>query len=83
MKMEMTPAQALMAVGRAEFRSPTELEKVLFPGCESDNWLIANLNDFATAIIDGEFIEIYKGEQVFQFQIIDMQFIFKTARDGI
>ena len=80
--MKMTPAQALMAVGRAEFRSPTEVEKELFPGCETDNWLIANLNDFATAIIDGEFIEIYKNEKVFQFHLNDMQFIFKTGRDG-
>jgi hypothetical protein len=82
MKMEMTPAQALMAIGRAEFRSPTDLEKDLFPGCESDNWLIANLNDFATAIIDGNWIEIYKGEEIFQFELTQPQFVFKTGRDA-
>ncbi len=80
--MEMTPAQALMAVGRAEFRSPTESEKMLFPGCEFDNWLIANLNDVATAIIDGQFIEIYWSEQIFQFELTSLQFILKTALDA-
>lgn len=80
--MEMTPAQALMAIGRAELRSPTELEKMLFPGCETDNWLIANLNDFATAIIDGNWIEIYKGEEIFQFELTQPQFVFKTGRDA-
>jgi hypothetical protein len=72
MKMEMTPAQALMAIGRAEFRYPTELEKDLFPGCESDSWMIANLNNFVTAIIDGDFIEIYQGDDIVQFQLIDL-----------
>ena len=80
--MEMTPAQALMAIGRAEFRYPTELEKELFPGCESDSWLIANLNDFATAIVDGNWIEIYKGEEIFQFELTQPQFVFKTGRDA-
>jgi len=79
--MEMTPAQALMAIGRAEFRSPTELEKMLFPGCESDNWMIANLNDFATAIIDGFWVEIYKGEKIYQFELVCHENIFKTGRN--
>ena len=77
MKMEMTPAQALMAIGRAEFRYPTELEKDLFPGCESDSWLIANLNNFVTAIIDGDFIEIYNGEDILQFRLLDINKVTK------
>ena len=79
--MEMAPAQALMAIGRAEFRYPTELEKELFPGCESDSWLIANLNDFATAIVDGNWIEIYKNEQIYQFELVCHENIFKTGRN--
>ena len=75
--MEMTPAQALMAIGRAEFRYPTELEKDLFPGCESDSWLIANLNNFVTAIIDGDFIEIYNGEDILQFRLLDINKVTK------
>ena len=75
--MEMTPAQALMAIGRAEFRYPTELEKELFPGCESDSWLIANLNNFVTAIIDGDFIEIYNGDDILQFRLLDINKVTK------
>lgn len=75
--MEMTPAQALMAIGRAEFRYPTDLEKDLFPGCETDCWLIANLNNFVTAIIDGDFIEIYNGDDIFQFRLLDINKVTK------
>ena len=66
----MTPSEALIAIARADFRWPTELEREMFPGCKSNSWMIASLNNYFTAIIDGEFIEIYKGKDIYQFHVV-------------
>ena len=67
----MTPSEVLLAIARAEFRWPTDLEREMFPGCGiTQPWMIANLNGYVTAIINDDFIEIYKGSDIYQFQLI-------------
>jgi hypothetical protein len=66
----MTPSEVLLAVARAEFRWPTDLEREMFPGFKSQSWMIASLNNYVPAIIDGDFIEIYKGKDIYQFQVL-------------
>lgn len=73
----MTPSEVLIAIARADFRWPTELEREMFPGCESNSWMIASLNNYVTAIIDGDFIEIYKGEEINKYQLFDLSDLIK------
>ena len=66
----MTPSEVLLAVARAEFRWPTDLEREMFPGLKGQSWMIASLNNYVTAIVDEDFIEIYKGRDIYQFQVL-------------
>ena len=66
----MTPSEVLLAVARAEFRWPTDLEREMFSGLKSQSWMIASLNNYVTAIVDGDLIEIYKGRDIYQFQVL-------------
>ena len=84
--MKMTPAEALALVASLRFRPFEASDKKAFPGCESENPLIAN-REGVTVLVDGDFIEIYApldggGEKIFQFELAEPQFIFKTGRDA-
>ena len=66
----MTHSEALIAIARAELRWPTDLEREIFLGYKSNSWMIASLNNYTTAIIDGDFIEIYTNGGIYQFHVV-------------
>jgi len=66
----MTPSEVLIALARADFRWPTDLEREIFLGYKNNSWMIASLNNYTTAIIDGDFIEIYTNGGIYQFQVL-------------
>lgn len=84
MKMHLTSAEVLALVARLNFHSFDAAEKMAFPGCDSDDPKIAYSGDMAV-LVDGNFIELYspvgKGENIFQFQLVELQFNANTGRD--